>query len=227
MSRKKALVAPLVVLAVIALAAASTLGCDGKAQGSGLYGGTSGGTTSGSSTGGDPPPDRTCTSQTQPGDGCPRAGEGTCYSSSGTLICVDGVWGLDPTTIDFPPPPPPPFCPSFEPVEGQACFTPGIGCSYFDTCQDRPNGSYGSRSWLCSDYGSTWRRQDPYIARCPSVRPINGESCADCAGSYPAQCTYFDGSGCGPAIVSCDPKTQSWSQLPSPCPPPLDAGAGP
>ena len=29
MSRKKALVAPLVVLAVIALAAASTLGCDG------------------------------------------------------------------------------------------------------------------------------------------------------------------------------------------------------
>jgi hypothetical protein len=230
MFRKKVLVAPLVVSALVAAVSVATLGCDGKAHGTDLYGGTSGGasSSSGASSGTDPSPDRTCTSQSQPGDTCPFAGEGTCYSSYGTLICVDGQWRLDPTTIDYPPPPPLPSCPPYEPVEGQSCYTPGNGCSYYDACPDRPNGSYGSRYWLCSSYGGTWQRQDPYIARCPSVRPRDGESCAACAGSYPAQCTYFDGSGCGPAIVTCDPKTQSWSQLPTPCPPPpLDAGAGP
>ena len=230
MSRKQALLTPFVVCAVIAGVAASTVGCDGKAHGTDLYGGTSGGATSsiGSTSGGDPSPDRTCTSQTQPGDGCPRAGEGTCYSGYGTLLCVDGQWGIDPTTIDYPPPPPRPSCPPYEPAEGQACSSPRTGCSYDDACADRPNGSRGSRSWLCNGYGGTWQRQDPYLARCPSVRPVNGASCADCAGSYPAQCTYFDGSGCGPAIVTCDPKTQSWSRIVTPCPPPpLDAGAGP
>ena len=227
MFRKQALLAPFVASAIVT--ALALFGCDGKAHGTDLYGGTSsggnGGTSSGSTSGGSDP-DRSCNAGTQPGDWCPRSGEGTCYSNNGTLVCVDGVWGLDPT-IDFPPPPPP-ACPAYEPANGEYCYaSPVLNCSYFDRCPDRPSGSSGTRYYQCSPEGQ-WKRQDAYVASCPSLQPIHGQSCAACIDSYPAQCTYFDGKGCGPAVLSCDPVSQRWEQIPTPCPPPPpDAGAGP
>ena len=225
MFRKQALLAPFVASALVT--AIALLGCDGAAHGTDLYGGTSGSsgtTSSGGSSGTDP--GRTCTSGTLPGDSCPRTGEGTCYANNGTLVCVDGTWTLDPTTIDFPPPPPP-LCPAYEPYDGQPCYqTTGYDCSFYDSCPDRPNGASPSRDWQCTTSG-IWQRRNAYVATCPSRQPQNGDSCAECRDGYPAQCTYFDGKSCGPAVLSCDPKTMTWSQLPTPCPPPQDAGAGP
>ena len=226
MFRKQALLAPFVASAVVT--AIALLGCDGNAHGTDLYGGTSGngGTSSGGSSGTDPT--RTCTARTQPGDPCPRVGEGTCYANNGTMICIDGTWTLDPTVIDFPPPPPPPACPSYEPASGDPCYaSSGTSCSYVDQCPDRPSSAPGVRYLECSISGQ-WQRQDFYVASCPPRQPLAGESCAACSDGYPAQCTYFDGKGCGPAVLSCDPVSRRWQQFPTPCPPPPpDAGIDP
>ncbi|HSO36337.1 MAG TPA: hypothetical protein VLT33_27610 [Labilithrix sp.] len=223
MSRKKPLRASFVVAVTVVAAAgaALTLGCDGKAHGSDLYGGTSSGGTSGTSgTSGTYVPSGTCTSTTQYGDPC-NPGESTCVTRYELLECAGGYW--QPASIGEPPPPPP-LCPSFEPREGDFCDSWGNECSFLDRCPDRPNGASSYHRWQCVN--GSFQRQDVYIAKCPAVRPNGGESCAACAGSYPAECTYFDGSGCSPAFVSCDPRTQTWQVAISACPPPPPADAG-
>ncbi len=234
--RKKPMKSPFVVtISVAAVAAASlaAVGCGGKvpSDGIGSSSGSSGSSSgsSGSSGGTNPPRPLGCSSSTRAGDPCSPTYEGECSDSEtgAPLFCEGNVWIAQPIEITNPPAPIP-QCPETAPAEASACDTYSPGdCSYVDGCAARPAGAPADKTFACK--AGTWTRtSQSYVAACPADAPAPGDSCASCAGSYPANCTYpVNGSGCpGPTAV-CDPKTLTWSVAITSCNPPApDAGPG-
>ena len=196
---KKPMRSPFVITISVAAAAAGLMACGGKVNG---------GVSSGGPDGPDGPD-----------------GPGGSSGSSGT---IGNPPPPQPTQITNPPAPPS-ECPAQEPTEGAACSTFGGGCSYLDRCEGRPTTQSSYKTYTCAS-GTIWKRlSDHYMAACPSAPPGSGESCASCAGDYPAQCTYSTNTGCPPVVAACDPKTLTWNTSVSSCnppPPPQDAGAG-
>ena len=234
--RKKPMKSPFVVtISVAAVAAASlaSIACGGKVPtdgvGSSGTSGTSGSSGSSGSSGviGNPPAPSSCRSgESEAGDPCRASASNECFGLDGAvLVCEESVY-VDVRGTN--PPPPPPQCPDQAPAEGTPCssYTPAT-CAYVDGCEARPPAAPVDKSFVCS--AGAWKRTSPsYVAACPAAVPAPGSSCATCAGSYPANCTYPNGSGCpGPTAV-CDPSTLTWSVAITSCnPPAVDAGAGP
>ncbi len=241
--RKKPMRSPFVVTisvaAAVAAASLASAACGGKVPGDGIgSSGTSGssgssgtsGTSGSSGTSGisvNPPAPSSCTNETKAGDPCFGSSTTECFveANGTTLICVEGTWTNQEITN---PPPPPPQCPDAAPTEGSPCFvSTGSACSYVDGCAARPANAPADKSFVCS--GGTWNRSSTrYVAACPASVPNSGDSCATCAGSYPANCMYpTNGSGCPGPTAACDPNTLTWNVAISTCnPPALDAGAG-
>jgi hypothetical protein len=222
---KKPMKAPFVVtISAVAAAASLVAGCGGKVPGASEE-------HEFPSNPPGPPITTTCSSTTQAGDPCAR-NETTCTpSSSLTLGCANGKWENKSQIIGNPPFPE--QCPIDEPTDGDRCWQGSNGttqqlCSYADTCKLRPRSAPDFRTYHC--YKSGWQRTTPaYTAECPSSPPQSGESCAACAGSLPAECTYGPSdSPCPPAVAVCDPTTLKWTVAITSCnppPPPQDAGA--
>lgn len=233
--RKKPLKSPFVVTISVAAAASFAVACGGKIPSDGI-GNSSGGSSSGSSgssgtSGGvnPPAPNGSCGPTTKAGDYCVQTEAGCVDQTTGQpLYCDSGVWIGEPVTSN--PPPPPTLCPDAAPTEGSSCN--GYGgepCLYVDGCDARPDTAPKDKSFTC--FGGAWKRTSPtYPAACPAAAPNSGDSCAPCAGSYPANCTYPQSNGCPGPVVTCDPNTLTWnvgaSSCNPPAPPPADAGAG-
>lgn len=116
---------------------------------------------------------------------------------------------------------PPPVCPAV-PYEGAPC-TPGFGpCAYPDLCEARPADAPSMQAWGCS--GKLEAPTSTYALKCPATAPKNGDPC-NCAGHYPAACSYGDCYGKPTINARCDEKTRTWSVGEATCnPPPPDAG---
>jgi hypothetical protein len=236
--RKKPMRSPFVVtISVAAVAAASlaSVACGGKvptdgigSSGSSGSSGTSGSSGSSGTSGSlNPPAPVSCTSSTRAGDPCSPSYASECFdgANGAALFCVEGTWTEQEIPITNPPAPQP-QCPETAPAEGSACNSYSAGaCSYVDGCSARPSTAPPDKTFVCN--GGAWKRSSgSYVAACPATPPSPGDSCATCAGSYPANCTYTsNGSGCpGPTAV-CDPTTSTWNLAISSCnPPALDAG---
>jgi len=163
----------------------------------------------------------------EPSNGGACSGEmscsyGNCYGMATTTAqCRNGEWQVMNLSCN----PPPPECPRTEPAVGSACRYYGPGsCNYPDRCL-----SGAMKSFSC--ISGTWTSEmAPVLAACPTTPPVEGSSCADCAGRYPSTCVY-EWCGSYPSRESkCDPVTKTWSTRWASCnppPPDVDGGFGP
>ena len=148
----------------------------------------------------------------------------TCGPSGGggkAFQCIDGRF----KEIMGPSCNPPPVCPVEEPTRGSTCLTGGFGgCSYADKCVDRPSDAPANDFMHCA---GTWTLSGPdYVAKCPSVQPLEGSSCR-CGQHFYGTCSYGSCGGLGSISAKCDTTSGLWSVITSTCNPPApDAGSG-
>jgi hypothetical protein len=193
-------------VATVATAAATLIACGGKAEDSGITPVIT-----------NPPPVATCDDNTQAGDTC-RSGEGSiCSVAAGTLVCSGGRWFRQEVSTN---PPPAYLLCAPKTREGDPCSEQSY-CEMTDTCPSRPATAPSQKAFSC--VGGKWTRSSAsYIVACPAQRPVDGTSCASCAGSWPAQCEYTPSC---PSTARCSEKTGLWEVSILACnPPPPDAG---
>jgi hypothetical protein len=135
-----------------------------------------------------------------------------------TATCQGGQWSV--MRMSCNPPPPTPSCPATEPEPGSPCWQqlPG-GCTYADRCLP------GQTVVSYCDNGQWSSSFVEMLVACPSTAPVDGTSCAECAGRYPSSCAY-EYCGMYPSReAQCDPITKTWRTLWTSCnPPPPDGG---
>jgi hypothetical protein len=145
---------------------------------------------------------------------------GNCYGTpTTTAMCRNGEWQVIEATCN----PPPPECPRTEPDPSAPCSFFGSGCTYPDRCLPG-----ATKKYTCS--GAKWLVEiSTVIAACPTTPPLDGASCADCAGRYPDTCVYEYCGSYPSREAICNPVTKTWSSRWSSCnpPPPWDSGPGP
>lgn len=144
---------------------------------------------------------------------------GDCGGSATTTAhCESGHWQVMRSSCN---PPPPDWCPPSAPASGSSCFSEGQWCEYMDRCVPSGQVSFTCKSgrWQGSFMTPT--------AACPTTPPVDGTSCAECAGRYPETCVY-EYCGTYPSREAiCNPVTKTWSTRWSSCnPPPPDVDAG-
>lgn len=149
-------------------------------------------------------------------DGPNGCGFGACtpgykcqVDSCTTAYCFgDGSWEFS----NYCEPDAPPPCPASEPYNGQACYSNGQSCGYYDA-------GCGTTVYATC-YGGTWSvpildcppPPPPPPPACPDYEPPAGSGCSVAA----AKCSWTSSCG-GNDTGYCDPSTYSWSIFPGPC----------